>query len=112
MMLHTHWSAVVSGEGRVQSPDSLGSKDRMTMLPGTFKADLSKHIERARALDQRDLRQGVGRVELPRADCFLKMVRRPSTMKTVFCGLASVGLFLFINGQARADYFFTTIDVP
>ncbi len=45
--------------------DGKGGKDRMTMLPGTVKADLAKHIERARALHQRDLRQGAGWVELP-----------------------------------------------
>src|SRR5438034_10846288 len=42
-----------------------GGKDRMTMLPRTVKADLAKHIERVRALHQRDLRQGAGWVELP-----------------------------------------------
>src|SRR2546428_11389818 len=45
--------------------DGKGGKDRMTMLPGTVKADLAKHIELVRALHQRDLRQGAGWVELP-----------------------------------------------
>jgi len=45
--------------------DGRGGKDRMTMLPGTVKADLAKYIERVRALHQRDLRQGAGWVELP-----------------------------------------------
>src|SRR5438094_7852401 len=45
--------------------DGKGGKDRMTMLPGTVKADLAKHVERVRALHQRDLRQGAGWVELP-----------------------------------------------
>src|SRR2546428_7819772 len=45
--------------------DGKGGKDRMTMLPGTVKAHLAKHIERVRALHQRDLRQGAGWVELP-----------------------------------------------
>src|SRR5947209_18691322 len=35
------------------------------LLPGTVKADLAKHVERVRALHQRDLRQGAGWVELP-----------------------------------------------
>src|SRR2546429_2105919 len=35
--------------------DGKGGKDRMTMLPGTVKAHLAKHIERVRALHQRDL---------------------------------------------------------
>jgi integron integrase len=42
-----------------------GGKDRMTMLPGTVKANLAKQLERVRALHQRDLRQGAGWVELP-----------------------------------------------
>ena len=42
-----------------------GGKDRMTMFPGTVKTDLAKHLERARALHQRDLRDGAGWVELP-----------------------------------------------
>src|SRR5947209_3233303 len=33
--------------------DGKGGKDRMTMLPGTVKAHLAKHIERMRALHQR-----------------------------------------------------------
>jgi integron integrase len=45
--------------------DGKGGKDRRTMLPGAVKADLAKHIERVRALHQRDLRQGAGWVELP-----------------------------------------------
>ena len=45
--------------------DGKGAKDRRTMLPGTVKADLAKHIERVRALHQRDLHQGAGWVELP-----------------------------------------------
>jgi hypothetical protein len=45
--------------------DGKGGKDRMTMLPGTVKADLAKHIERVRALHRRDLRKGAGLVELP-----------------------------------------------
>jgi hypothetical protein len=42
--------------------DGKGGKDRMTMLPGTVKADLAKHIERVRALHQRDLPQGMSGV--------------------------------------------------
>ena len=45
--------------------DGKGGKDRMTMLPGTVKADLAKQIDRVRTLHQRDLRQGAGWVELP-----------------------------------------------
>jgi integron integrase len=45
--------------------DGKGSKDRVTMLPGAVKIDLARHVERARALHQRDLAAGAGRVELP-----------------------------------------------
>jgi integrase len=45
--------------------DGKGGKDRMTMLPGVATAGLAKHIDRVRALHQRDLRRGAGWVELP-----------------------------------------------
>jgi site-specific recombinase XerD len=35
------------------------------MVPGEIRADLAKHVERVRALHQRDLRHGAGWVELP-----------------------------------------------
>jgi hypothetical protein len=45
--------------------DGKGGKDRMTMFPGAVKTDLAKHLERVRALHQRDLRHNAGWVELP-----------------------------------------------
>jgi integrase len=42
-----------------------GGKDRLTMFPGVVKDDLAKHLERVRALHDRDLRHGAGWVELP-----------------------------------------------
>ena len=45
--------------------DGKGSKDRVTMLPRAVKIDLTRHVERARALHQRDLAAGAGWVELP-----------------------------------------------
>jgi integron integrase len=42
-----------------------GGKDRLTMFPGVVKDDLARHLERVRALHQRDLRHGAGWVELP-----------------------------------------------
>ena len=45
--------------------DGKGSKDRVTMLPSAVKIDLARHVERARALHQRDLAAGAGWVELP-----------------------------------------------
>jgi len=42
-----------------------GDKDRVTMLPGTVKADLSRHLEDIRAQDQRDLAAGAGSSHRP-----------------------------------------------
>ena len=33
-------------------------------------------------------------------------------MKQLFCGLMALGLFLGMAGQAKAQYIYTTIDVP
>ncbi len=33
-------------------------------------------------------------------------------MKRLLLGLTALGLFLGVTGQAKADYVFTTIDVP
>jgi integron integrase len=44
-----------------------GDKDRATMLPAAIKGDLARHLQRVRALHQRDLQEGAGRVELPSA---------------------------------------------
>jgi integron integrase len=44
-----------------------GDKDRVTMLPGIVKADLSRHLEDVRAQHERDLAAGAGWVELPTA---------------------------------------------
>jgi len=44
-----------------------GDKDRVTMLPGIAKANLSRHLDVVRAQHQRDLAAGAGWVELPTA---------------------------------------------
>jgi integron integrase len=44
-----------------------GSKDRVTMLPAVVCEPLVRHLGRVRALHQRDLREGAGRVVLPGA---------------------------------------------
>ena len=44
-----------------------GDKDRVTMLPGIAKADLSRHLAVVRTQHQRDLAAGAGWVELPTA---------------------------------------------
>lgn len=47
--------------------DGKGFKDRITMLPGKLVEPLAKHLERVRALHQRDLAAGHGAVYLPYA---------------------------------------------
>jgi integron integrase len=47
--------------------DGKGRKDRMTMLPAALREPLAVHVERVRLLHQRDLRRGLGSVELPSA---------------------------------------------
>jgi integron integrase len=42
-----------------------GNKDRVTMLPGTVKADLSRHMQAVKRQHERDLLRGWGWVELP-----------------------------------------------
>jgi hypothetical protein len=51
------------------------------------------------------------RVRKQRADRFQHR-KRVATMKQMYCGLAALGLFLGITLQAKAEYLFTTIDVP
>jgi integrase len=47
--------------------DGKGQKDRGTMLPASARTALTAHLERVRALHQRDLDRGLGRVPLPDA---------------------------------------------
>ena len=47
--------------------DGKGSKDRVTLLPGSVKEPLTEHLKEVRALHQEDLADGYGRVELPYA---------------------------------------------
>jgi integron integrase len=44
-----------------------GNKDRVTMLPAIVKEPLVAHLERVRAVHERDLKAGFGRVQLPDA---------------------------------------------
>jgi len=44
-----------------------GKKDRVTMLPVSLVEPLGRHLAEVRALHDADLRQGLGRVELPDA---------------------------------------------
>jgi len=47
--------------------DGKGQKDRVTMLPATAVAQLTRHLEAVRRQHQADLKRGLGRVELPGA---------------------------------------------
>ena len=47
--------------------DGKGEKDRMTMLPASFKPALELHLEQVQAIHRRDLEQGFGGVDFPYA---------------------------------------------
>lgn len=45
--------------------DGKGRKDRVTMLPARITGALAEHLERVRRQHQKDLKRGMGSVELP-----------------------------------------------
>jgi len=47
--------------------DGRGAKDRITMLPESLKAPLQQHLKTVKAIHERDLADGWGRVLLPDA---------------------------------------------
>ena len=47
--------------------DGKGAKDRVTMLPAAVKPALVEHLEAVKALHEKDLQEGFGRVHLPYA---------------------------------------------
>ncbi len=47
--------------------DGKGAKDSMTMLPDALKAPLQEHLKKVKAIHERDLADGWGRVSLPDA---------------------------------------------
>jgi integron integrase len=53
------------GEIRVRC--GKGGKDRITMLPKVVRAELAQHLVRVRALHERDVHDGGGRVAMPAA---------------------------------------------
>ena len=53
--------------GEIRVRRGKGGKDRVTMLPGVAREGLGRQVERVRALHERDLRDGAGRVALPNA---------------------------------------------
>ncbi len=55
------------GRNEIVVHDGKGAKDRVTMLPESLKRELEQHLERVKALHERDLAEGHGRVSLPHA---------------------------------------------
>ncbi len=55
------------GYGQILVRDGKGAKDRVTMLPQVVIEPLTAHLERVRALHDRDLAAGFGEVWLPHA---------------------------------------------
>lgn len=47
--------------------DGKGGKDRVTMLPESLKTPLQNHLREVKAIHEKDLREGYGRVPLPDA---------------------------------------------
>ena len=47
--------------------DGKGAKDRITMLPESLKKPLQDHLRKVKAIHERDLADGWGRVQLPSA---------------------------------------------
>lgn len=47
--------------------DGKGQKDRVTMLPGSVKDSLKRHLEKVKAIHENDLKAGLGNVVLPYA---------------------------------------------
>jgi integron integrase len=45
--------------------DGKGAKDRITVLPGSCREDLTRHLDRVRRLHEQDLTRGLGRAPLP-----------------------------------------------
>jgi integron integrase len=44
-----------------------GDKDRVTMLPESLKKNIKEHLKKVKAIHEKDLRDGWGRVQLPEA---------------------------------------------
>lgn len=47
--------------------DGKGSKDRITMLPASLTIPLQEHLKRVKAIHERDVAEGWGRVQMPTA---------------------------------------------
>jgi integron integrase len=55
------------GYDQILVRDGKGKKDRVTILPVSVKQPLLRHLERVKAIHERDLKAGFGRVNLPSA---------------------------------------------
>ncbi len=55
------------GYSRIIVRDGKGDKDRVTMLPGRLRRPLQEHLRHARAVHERDVALGFGKVFLPGA---------------------------------------------
>ncbi len=55
------------GANQITVRDGKGNKDRITLLPHAVKGPLQEHLKRVRAIHERDLQEGWGRVSLPDA---------------------------------------------
>lgn len=53
------------GYSQIIVRDGKGAKDRITVLPNSLKDPLRKHLEKVKALHERDLLEGCGRTTLP-----------------------------------------------
>jgi integron integrase len=53
------------GDAQVLVRDGKGQKDRVTMLPESLKEPLQRHLEKVKALHEKDLKAGFGEVYLP-----------------------------------------------
>ena len=47
--------------------DGKGAKDRLTMLPESLKGPIKDHLKKVKTIHERDLADGWGRVQMPRA---------------------------------------------
>ena len=55
------------GRNEILVRDGKGAKDRITMLPESLKAPLQKHLRLVKAIHDKDLKAGWGRVQMPGA---------------------------------------------
>ena len=53
------------GYSQITVRDGKGEKDRVTILPALLQANLLAHLERVKAVHQKDLEEGFGEVYLP-----------------------------------------------